>query len=252
MVDWIAYRELAWVDPILSPPEDDTEETTGMVAALNRGAKGPVRTLLHLGCGAGINDFTFKKHFQVTGIDVNEPMLEVARQLNPEVTYQMGDMRTVDLQQPFDAVAIPDSIMHLLTVEDLQKTMGTVCKHLRPGGVLLVVLHAREDFQENNFVYTGAQGEIEITLFENNHIVNPGGDLWEATVVYLIRRQGKLEIHSDVCRGGLFPLATWRSLFEQAGLEVLQETLMDDTYDRFLMNDGQYRLRMFVCRALGN
>ena len=251
MVDWIAYRELAWAETILSPPEDDADETASFVSAINQHASEPVKTLLHLGCGGGINDFTFKKHYQVTGIDVNEPMLAVARQLNPEVTYQIGDMRTIELNQQFDAVAIPDSIMHLLTVDDLRQAMATVGRHLRPGGLLLLVMHAREDFQENNFVYTGCRDEIEITLFENNYVVKPAGDVWEATVVYLIRRQGELEIHSGRCRGGLFPLATWHTLFEQAGLEVLQETLSDDTYDRFLMNQGKYRLRRFVCRYSG-
>jgi hypothetical protein len=115
-----------------------------------------------------------------------------------------------------------------------------------PGGVLLIITHISEEFRENNFVYTGSKGDVEITLFENNYILKPTGTAYEATVVYLIRRKGKLEIHSDTCTIGLFPLATWLALFEAAGLEVNQMKL-EYSYDRFILEEGEYQLRMFIC-----
>ena len=75
-----------------------------------------VETLLHLGCGGGHNDYTFKKHFKVTGVDISENMLKLARKLNSEVTYYYGDMRDIKLTGCFDAVTILDSINSAMVV----------------------------------------------------------------------------------------------------------------------------------------
>lgn len=243
---WRAYSELAWTEPIIAPPEEYVEETELFSKVIKEHSKIEPKTLLHLGCGAGGNDYTFKKHFKVTGIDISEGMLEIARNYNPEVTYLYGDMRTIRLKECFDAVAIPDSIGYMTTLEDLRKTIITSYKHLKPGGVLLIVTNIKEEFAENNFVYTGSKGDIEITIFENNYIPDPTGTTYEATVIYLIRRKGKLEIHSDTDTIGLFKLSTWLDLLKEVGLEVKQVKI-EHSYDRFILGEGKYPLLMFVC-----
>ncbi len=81
------YGDLAWLWPIISPPEDYAEETELFSRVIREHSRIEVKTLLHIGCGAGHNDHVFKKHFEVTGIDNSEEMLKLARELNPEVTY---------------------------------------------------------------------------------------------------------------------------------------------------------------------
>ncbi len=68
----------------------------------------PFPTMLHLGCGAGGHDFHFKKHFQVTGVDLSQGMLDLAKKTNADVTYVMGDMKTICLNEKFDVVVIPE------------------------------------------------------------------------------------------------------------------------------------------------
>ena len=55
------YKDLAWIFPIISPPEDYIEETKFYYQWIKQISKIPVKTLLHLGCGAGHNDFSLKK-----------------------------------------------------------------------------------------------------------------------------------------------------------------------------------------------
>ena len=243
---WHAYSDLAWTEPIIAPPENYEEETGLFAKVIKEHSKTEARTLLHIGCGAGGNDYTFKKYFKVTGVDISENMLEIARKLNPEVIYLYGDMRTIRLNECFDAVAIPDSIGHMTTVGDLRQAILTAYTHVKSGGVLLIVAHIREEFQENNFVYTGSQGDVEITLFENNYIPDPPGTTYEATLVFLIRRKNKLEIHSDTATIGIFKLSTWLDLFQEIGLNVKQMKL-EHAYDRFILGEGEYPLLMFVC-----
>ena len=243
---WRTYSDFAWTEHIIAPPEMYVEETNLFSKIIKEHSEIKASTLLHLGCGAGGNDYTFKRHFKVTGLDISENMLEIAGNLNPEVLYLNGDMRTIRLNECFDAVAIPDSIGHMTTVDDLHKVILTAYKHLRSGGVLLIVAHISEEFKENNFVYTGSKGEVEITLFENNYVPDPAGTTYEATFVFLIRRNGKLEIHSATDTIGLFKLSTWLDLLKEIGLEVKQMKLAH-SYDRFLIREGEYPLLMFVC-----
>ena len=46
-------------------------------------------------------------------------MLEKVKQLNPELEYHLGDMRTIRLVKTFDSVIIGDSIGYMLTKEEL-------------------------------------------------------------------------------------------------------------------------------------
>jgi SAM-dependent methyltransferase len=169
------------------------------------------KTLLYLGCGAGIkgiNDYTFKKYFKVTGVDISNGMLKIDRELNAEVKYIHGDMREIRLKTLFDAVAIPDSIGYMAAVKDLRKAINTAYRHLNTGGLLLIIARIRDNFKENNFLYTGSKKDTRITIFENNCITNKTN--YEATLVYLIRRKTKLKIYTDKHTIGLFNLTTRR------------------------------------------
>jgi len=245
-----AYGDLAWTEPLLASPEEYADATRHFMSVIRDNSRLEVRTLLHLGCGAGGHDHTFKRGFEVTGVDISEGMLAHARALNPEIRYLRGDMRTVRLGETFDAVAIPDSIGYMTTRADLRRAIATADRHLRPGGALLIVALVREDFRENNFVYAGARGDVELVVFENNHARGPRSAAYEATVVYLIRRKGKLEIVSEVHTQGLFTMAVWRSLLRERGFRLAQRKL-DHSYDPFIVGDGRYRVRIFACSSQG-
>ena len=57
---WIPYNELAWTEHIIAPPEDYAEETELIIKTIIDQSRIKANTLLHLGCGAGGNDYTFK------------------------------------------------------------------------------------------------------------------------------------------------------------------------------------------------
>jgi len=243
--NWLSYSDLAWTESIIASPADYKDEAGFYVNIIKENAKTETNTLLHLGCGAGGHDYIFKNYFQVTGVDISEGMLTIARRINPEVTYLHGDMRSIDLPERFDAVVIPDSIDYMVTLPELQSTIAAAYKHLKLGGVLLIVANTREEFWENNFCYTGAKDDVEITIFENNYIPKKNPTTYEATLVYLIRQKGKLSIHTDRHTLGLFSQTEWRSLLEDAGLDVKQVRL-DGVYKPFILGEGDYPMQVFV------
>ena len=243
----LLYGELAWVWPVISPPEEYVEETELFSGVLKRHSWPSPRTLLHLGCGAGHNDWTFKKHFTVTGVDISEEMLALAGKLNPEAAYHSGDMRTVRLGEVFDAVVILDSINYMTTEEDLGRAFATAWEHVKPGGVFLTcVEQIGEQFPQN---YTSCsehrKGNVEVTFIENYYDPDPGDTSYEATMVYLIRRAGDLDIRTDRHLCGVFPMETRLRLLRDTGFEVQQIKFEHSTF-----TEGDY-YPLLVCTRPG-
>jgi len=226
------YGDLAWTWPIISPVEDYIEETELLSNLMIEHSKIEVKTLLHLGCGGGHNDYTFKKHFKVISVDISEDMLSLAKKLNPEVNYKYGDMRTIQLGEKYDAVAILDSINYIKTVEDLQKTFITTYEHLKPGGVFLTFVEkVTGQFTQNNTTCsTHSQGDVEITFIENYYDPDLTDSSYEATFIYLIRVGGKLEVFTDWHLCGIFKLKTWTELLKKTGFEVKQAKFTHPTF----------------------
>jgi SAM-dependent methyltransferase len=224
------HDDLAWTWPIISAKEHYVHEAETFVNVLRTHARREVKTLLHLGCGGGHLDYTLKAHLAITGVDLSEAMLSLARQLNPEVTYLAGDMRAVRLGQTFDAVMAADSIDYVLTEDDLRAAFATAFTHLKPGGAFCA--YAEETagrFQQNRTrCSVRSQGNTEIVLVENAYDPDPADTTYENLFVYLIRRGGRLQVETDRHLGGLFPVATWLRLLGEAGFQVTQLAFDDE------------------------
>ena len=242
---WLAYNELAWTEDLLADPAEYEDEARVYVDLIKRTAAEPPHTLLHLGSGAGGHDRIFKRHFAVTGVDLSLGMLNKARAANLDIEYIEGDMRTLRLNRQFDAVAIPDGIDYMVSLDDVRQAIQTSVEHLKTGGVLLVAVKTKETLQNNNFAYTGEKDGVHVTLLENNYINLFRPNSYEATFVYLIRQQGELTIHTDHHILGLFPKATWDQVLKDAGLAVRTKTL-DCIYNKYLLGEGEYPLTILV------
>jgi len=242
---WIAYNDLAWTEDWLADPAEYEDEVMVYVDLIKRTASEPPSTLLHLGSGAGGHDRIFKRHFTVTGVDISMGMLNKAHVAHPDIEYLEGDMRTLRLNRQFDAVVIPDSIDYMASHDDLRRAIQTAVTHLKNSGVLLVVGKMEETFQDNNFAYTGEKDGVHVTLLENNYINPFHPNTYEATLVYLIRQQGELTIHTDHQVLGLFSQATWEKAFNDAEI-TMKKTNLNSIYDKHLLGDGEYQLTIFV------
>lgn len=119
---------------------------------------GPIHNILDLGCGTGNHAIPLaQRGYKLVGVDRSESMLTHARRKAtslPEgnsVTFCQGDIRTVDLQQHFDAALIMFAVLsYQLENADVLSALRTARQHLRPGGLLIfdvwygpAVLHQR-------------------------------------------------------------------------------------------------------------
>jgi SAM-dependent methyltransferase len=231
------YSDLAWMWPIISPPEDYIPEGEFLSRIIRDKARIGVRSLLHLGCGGGHNDYTLKLHFDITGVDVSAPMLELAKRLNPGVDYRTGDMRSVRMGTLFDAVAILDSIDYMLTEDDLRAAFETASEHLRPGGILVTAVEQTpQSFRQNLTKCTVKSREsVEITFVENYYDPDPADTTYQSTFVFLLRERGELAIETDRHLCGIFTLGVWLDSLRATGFQVEQMsfTFPGDTGETF-------------------
>lgn len=249
--NWISYNDLAWTEGWLANPDEYKDEVMFYIDCIKTNSINTPSTLLHLGCGAGGHDTFFKQHFTITGVDISNGMLKIARNRHPNIEYIEGDMRTIQLNRQFDIVAIPDSIDYMVLEKDLLQAITNAVFHLKTGGILLVTAKTEETFHNNNFAYSGGKEGVSVTLLENNYINTFNPNTYEATFMYLIRRQGQLSIHTENQILGLFPQAAWDNIFLKAGI-VMQRQILSGVYEKYILDKGEYPLTIFIGKKLTN
>ena len=218
------YNDLAWLWPVISPPEEYADESVYWRRALWDKLGVGRRHILELGAGGGHNLSHLTRHFQATAVDISPQMLRLSPGLNPGVDHHLGDMRSVRLGRTFDAVLIHDAVSYLLTEDDLKATLETARFHLRPEGVLLIGPDwVREDFDGSTpkeFRWVRKKGSVEVTIEEYLHDPDPDDTQIESVYTYTIKEAGQDRVEKDIHITGLFPIATWARLMEEAGFGV--------------------------------
>lgn len=219
------YHDLAWLWPIWEDVEVYREESELFAKFIKKHAKIKVRTLLDMGCGGGKNTFHLKRHFEVTGIDISKPMLANARKLNPECKFRLADMRDFDLKRQFDSVFINNAIIYMTTRRDLLRVFRAAHRHLRPGGVMITYPdECKGRFEQNETtIWRSKMVDMDITFIENQYDPDRRDNTFEKTLLYLIRKKGKLRVEHDLHVGGLFKLETWRKLLVKAGFQLREK-----------------------------
>ena len=99
----------------------------------------PGASVTELGCGTGtMTALLDLDGFRMTGIDLSEEMLCVAREKFPEIEFKQMDMRQLELPEPQDVIiSVCDSMNYLENVDDLILVMKGVREALKPGGVFI-------------------------------------------------------------------------------------------------------------------
>lgn len=228
------FDDLSWLWPLWG---DATVEYARycdhVVGLIRRYALRPTKTLLDIGCGGGKNLLNLKRDFLVTGLDLSPAMIAQARALNPGCEIVPGDMRSFALGRTFDAILMDDAISFMDTREDFEAAFRTAFAHLAPGGVLVATPDVtKETFRQNRTTSTPAAeavkpADLDVVFVENVYDPDPEDDRYETTMVFLVRRQGVLQVETDVVSLGVFSLDTWRDVLSGTGLEVNEGTYAD-------------------------
>lgn len=226
------YRELAPWWPLLAPV-DEHEAEAAYVATVLHSARIGVRDVLHLGSAAGRTAAHLRDHFAMTLVDRCPEMLGVSSRLNPQCRHVEGDMRTLRLDDRFDAVLALDAVDHLTTEADLRATVATAHAHCRPGGI--AVFRPRQVHETFAQVSRcgGTDGADGRSARFHSWTWDPDPtDTWALTsYAYVLRTaDGALHLSQQTRRTGLFGRDVWLDALAEAGFEAnaLEEDADDD------------------------
>jgi SAM-dependent methyltransferase len=94
--------------------------------------------VLDAGCGTGRVAIRLAElGYDVTGVDLDESMLEVARERAPRLSWLGGDLATLDLGTTFDLVLMAGNIVPLVAEGSEPAVLARMAVHLAPGGLLV-------------------------------------------------------------------------------------------------------------------
>lgn len=94
-------------------------------------------TYLDLACGTGPHiqhfvEFGYSSH----GVDINQPMLDLAQERCPEAQFSQQDMAALSVEKPLDLIScFLYSIHYNPPLEQLQQCIARVHAALKPGGM---------------------------------------------------------------------------------------------------------------------
>ena len=124
-------------------PAQDVLNDRFLQAAFQRLAVPTVGTALDAGCGVGDHSFRLARlGYNVTGIDISEPMLQTARaratelDLTDRVTFACHGLEDLSsLEGSFDAIHCRGVLMH---IPRWRTSLSQLCSKLKPGGVIVL------------------------------------------------------------------------------------------------------------------
>jgi len=90
----------------------------------------PPARVLDAGCGTGRSTIALTAMgYDVTGVDVDETMLAVAREDAPDLDWRQGDLATLDLGETFDLVLLAGNVIPLLEPGSLGAVAARLAVH---------------------------------------------------------------------------------------------------------------------------
>jgi ubiquinone/menaquinone biosynthesis C-methylase UbiE len=96
-------------------------------------------SLLDVACGTGKHLEYLRSYYHVEGLDLNPDLLSIARRRCPGVPFHQANMVDFRLDHECDVITcLFSSIGYVKTVENLERTVSNMARHLTPGGVVVV------------------------------------------------------------------------------------------------------------------
>lgn len=142
--------------------------------------------VLELGCGSGKPcTQILVEHAEVTGVDISDKQLALAKQLVPKAHIIQADMMSLNFpKNTYDAVVAFYSVIHLPR-EQQNALIGRIADWLRPGGVFLLNLGTTDDPGSINQDWLGGKMYWSSYDVQTNRrmLIGAGFELLKAEVI---------------------------------------------------------------------
>ncbi|HYK08153.1 MAG TPA: class I SAM-dependent methyltransferase [Candidatus Eisenbacteria bacterium] len=146
-IDW--YNNNAKEYAIASAKYPTIQNLEQFISVLPKNGK-----VLDAGCGAGrATNFLQKHGFQAVGLDLSEGLIQVAKEQYPQCAFAVGDLRFLPFEDSiFDGICSEGSLLHMETIEDVEKVVQEFERVLKPQGIVYILVKAQMGNNKTAFV----------------------------------------------------------------------------------------------------
>ena len=214
-------RSAAFYD-VLYAGKAYVDEAAAVHARIQAHLRSGGNALLDVACGTGNHAAHLREHYQVDGLDLDEGLLRIARERNPDAAFHQGDMAEFDLGRRFDAlVCLFSAIGYVRTEDALRRTIANFARHLRPGGVAVVEPWLSPE------IFRPGPPRLDVSESPEMKVARMGrterdGDGSIIQFVYMVGTAAGIETWEDRHQLGLFTHEQTLDAFRAAGLEVVE------------------------------
>ena len=227
----LLYRDLAKYYDLIYHWKDYKKESDMLLKLISKYQQSKGKDLLEAGCGTGHHLQFLKNKFNCVGIDINQCILNVAKEKNKGVCFKRADMINMKLNQKFDIIiSMFSSIGYVKTLTNLKKTMKNFSRHLKGGGVIIIEpWFSPEKFKPGiPLLHTYEDDNIKIARMS---LSKRKGTISILHMDYLIAEKGKDIVHfKEIHELGLFDTNKTLEIMKEAGLKskFLKKGFMKD------------------------
>lgn len=217
----LVYKKLAKYYDLVYLHKDYRKEANKILYLINKYKKSEGNELLDIACGTGKHLEYFQNKFSCTGVDLNQSMLEIAKQRLKRTKLLRMNMLDLKLKSHFDVITcLFGAIGYTQNYQNLKKVINSFYKYLNPGGVLII-----ESWYNKEQWKAGSTG---IGIYGNNNlkIIRAGYNEIKKNIAvfnehYLIVENNKgIEHFSSKQYFGLFDAKNTINILNSSGLEL--------------------------------
>lgn len=213
------YRKFAAYYDLIYDWMDYHEEAEFIKRAVAQHKKSDGVELLDVACGTGGHAQYLQDSFHLLGVDLNQEMLEIARQKLPDVEFVQGDMKDLRFNKEFDViVCLFSAINYNTNLQELRKTFESFYDILKPGGILFFDLgFCLENWDEGRILVDAAvEGDLQLARISQSRLQN---GVFNANFVFLVKKDGLIDFEVDQHHMGVFPTLDVRNILEDLGMK---------------------------------
>jgi len=128
---------------------------------------------LDIGCGIGLFTEMLEGFDRVTGLDISEKIIKIAKERLPQHTFIVGDAENFSVEEKFDTIFLINILEHL---DNPVRALVIASRHLNEGGRLVIIVPNAKSFNRQIGYLMGLipniyeVGEEQIRLYDHKRV----------------------------------------------------------------------------------
>ncbi len=185
------------------------------------------RKLLELACGTGIQSVHFAKSgFDVTGFDLSEEMLTLARNRAKanacDIPFVQGNMLDLSQLDSYDVITCySDSLCYMEDEVAVGDVMTQVYNHLLPGGVFIFDVHSTYQMDQVFPGYSYHENAEDFAFVWDSYPDQAPHAIVHELTFFIQDEDGRFERFDEVHEERTYAQLTYEILLEEAGFSKI-------------------------------